>query len=621
MYTDYIKKIINPGSYARLFRYIRNHGLRHLGAMIRQGLTETTPQIIYERWFENHRLKDPKKQREYGFSRTPKISILVPAFNTDPVFLREMLDSVRNQTYGNWELCIADASTEEEPRQILQDYADRDPRIRITWLKKNEGISGNTNQALKLATGDYIGLLDHDDLVEPDLLYQVVLRLQDENTAIVYTDEDKYTRVERKGKISWVVTDPNFKPDFSPDLFLSHNYITHFYLVQADIARKTGGFHSAYDGAQDYDFMFRCMEILRQEHKKIRHVPRILYHWRMSENSTAEKPESKLYAYEAGRKAIADHLKREGYDATVEMTDMWGLYHTVFKPVGNPKISIIIPSKDHTADLDRAVRSIIEKSTWRNFEFIIVENNSELPETFAYYKKLERQYDFVKVIYWKGIFNYAAINNFGAKASDGDIFLLLNNDTELLNPDSLAEMAGLCSARRDVGAVGAKLLYADRTVQHAGIVLGFGGFAGHVFHGIGENDLGFMMRPMINCNYSAVTGACLMVRRDVYQEVGGLSEEFVVGLNDVDFCMKVRRAGYVNVYDAFARWFHYESKTRGYDEESPEKKKRLEGEIALFRKYWGQELAAGDPFYNPNFSIKAAPFTLLPDYPPPEQKD
>lgn len=606
-----LKKIVDPVSYKRLFAYVGKYGLKGIWGKFVSGWHEgEAVEDRYPDWFERHKASEEEleRQRNDSLPFQPVISILVPTYNTPEEFLRKMIDSVREQTYSGWELCIADGSTDTRTKQILKEYMALDNRIKVKWLKENYGISGNTNQALALASGDFIGLLDHDDFVEPDLLYEVVLKLQDSSVDIVYTDEDKTIRKKLKGKKTWIFTDPNFKPDFSIDLFRSHNYITHFFTVRADIMRQIGGFRREYDGSQDYDLMFRCIEEVWKRKSNIEHVARPLYHWRIHENSTAGNPESKMYCYEAGRKAIVSHLSRMGISAKVEHTNMWGLYHVIYETSGNPKLSVIIPNKDHTDDLKKCIASILEKSTYRNIEFIIVENNSEEEKTFAVYQELESLYDCVKVVYWKGIFNYAAINNFGAEAASGDYFLLLNNDTELISPDGIADMLGICM-REDVGIVGAKLLFEDDTIQHAGIVLGFGGFAGHVFSGIAENGLGYMMRPCINCNYSAVTGACLMVKKSVFKEVGGLTEEFVVGLNDVDFCLKVRSKNYLVVYDAFAKWHHYESKSRGY-EDTPEKKARLQGEIDLFRKYWGDVLEKGDPYYNRNFPVTIAPFTL-----------
>lgn len=593
-----VVRAINVSNLKRFFAYFFKHGFKGLKGKISSNLKKDVNE--YDRWFKSHRVEEEElaKQREVHFSYAPKFSILVPTYNTPEEFLRKMIESVTEQTYANVELCLADASTDAKTRKIITEYADKDERVKYTWLEKNAGISGNTNSALAIATGEYIGLLDHDDALEPDALYHVVKALQEKQYSILYTDEDK----SDENMTSFM--DPNFKPDYSPDLFRSHNYITHFFVVRKEIVDEVGGFNSEYDGAQDYDLMFRCIE----KAESIKHIPKILYHWRMHGGSTAENPESKLYAYEAGRKALAAHLERLGEKAVVEHTDMWGMYHPIYDVSDNPLLSIVIANKDHIKDLDNCIQSILHKSTYKNYEIIIVENNSTEDKTFRYYDKIQKEHSNIKVVKWEGIFNYSAINNLGVKNSKGEFILLLNNDTELISPDGLAEMIGMCK-RKDVGIVGARLLYPDETVQHAGIVLGFGGFAGHVFTGIGRNDFGYMVRAKINCNYNAVTAACLLTKRSVWNEVNGLDEGFVVALNDVDFCLRVREKGYVVVYDAYAEWFHYESKSRGY-EDTPEKKERFNGEVKRFRERWKNLLSVSDIYYNENFTVEAAPFTL-----------
>lgn len=557
----------------------------------------------YDAWFKFHRITESEleEQRKYVFDYQPKISILVPTYKTDIKMLHEMIGSVIGQSYSNWELCIADGSMEDgELKTVLQEYAAKDGRIKVRFLASNDGISGNTNMALEMATGDFIALLDHDDTLELDALYEVVKVLQDKTVDMVYTDEDKVTEDLSEFK------DPNFKPDFSIDLLRSHNYITHLLVIKKSLLDIVGGFNSKYDGAQDFDLVLRCSE----QAKNIKHVAKPLYHWRMSAGSTAENPKSKLYCYEAGRAALEAHLERVGLEGNVELAGkkLWGLYHVTYKVPGNPLVSIVIANKDHTKDLNKAITSIQKKSTYRNIEFIVVENNSTEKKTFAYYEKIQKKYDNVKVIYWDREFNYSLINNFGVEHANGEYILLLNNDTEMITPTAIEEMLGIC-ARPDVGIVGAKLLYGDKTIQHAGVVIGFGGYAGHVFHAKPRYDLGYMMRPRINCNYSAVTAACLLTKKSVYDEVGGLTEEFVVAGNDVDYCLKVREKDLLVVYNAFAEWFHYESKSRGY-EDTPEKKARFDGEVAKFQKRWGHVLEAGDPFYNKNFPVTVAPFAL-----------
>lgn len=604
-------KHITPANIFATLRYIARNGFSGLKDAILRALHGDALSSVYPIWFKRHQAtgKELAQQKKAVFAHAPTISVVVPTYNTPVDLLKEMVDSVRAQSYSHWELCIADGSLGNRAvRGELEAYAKRDGRIKVQFLDENHGISGNSNAALALATGDIVGFLDHDDTVEPDLLYEIAKAFQEDGADIVYTDEDKIMEPD------WTPTDPNFKPDFSMDLFRSHNYITHFFACRKTIVDEVGGFRPEFDGSQDYDLMFRCIEKAR----KIVHVPKVLYHWRMVATSTAADPRSKMYCYEAGRKAIQAHLERIGVKGHVEIIpDMWGMYHTTYEVAGNPLVSIIIPNKDLTPSLDKCIRSIQTKSTYRNFEIVVVENNSAEGKTFEYYDRIQKEFSNVRVVVWKNGFNYSAINNFGATFAKGEYLLLLNNDTELASPTALEEMLGICM-RKEVGVVGAKLLYADDTIQHAGIVIGFGqeigGYAGHVFTGIRRLDLGYMFRPRVNCNYSAVTGACLMTRKSVFEEVGGLREEFAVACNDVDYCLKVREKGYLVVYNAFAEWYHDESKTRGY-EDTPEKKERFLGEVRKFQKIWAKILREGDPYYNRNFPIDYQPFMLRIDEP------
>ena len=592
-------KYMKPEYVKKMADYIRKYGVKNIKQYIKRAVDKTGKP--YEEWYEENRVTEEElqKQRETVFEKQPLISIVVPTYKTPIHFLREMMDSVVNQSYSNWELCIADGSEGDvKVEQELERYHQQDSRIKYKILEKNLGIAGNTNEALELAVGDYIGLFDHDDLLTPNALYEVVNALQETEYDILYTDEDKITGDGSKH------LDPNFKPDFSMDLFRSNNYITHFFVVKKEIMDKVGGFRSEYDGAQDYDLMFRCIENATQ----IKHIPMILYHWRVHMNSVAGDPASKMYAYEAGKKAIEDHLKRMNIDATVEHTGLLGMYHVKYAIDGNPKISVIIPNKDHVEDLDKCIRSLYQVNTYKNFEIIIIENNSEKKETFQYYESLKKQHENVKVVTWGNEFNYSAINNFGVKYAEGDYFLFLNNDTEMITRDALEEMLGCCM-REEVGAVGAKLLYADNTVQHAGVVIGFDNYAGHVNMGIGRDDYGYMGRARMNCNYSAVTAACMMTKKELFDQVGGFDEQFVIACNDVDYCLKLRELNKLIVFDAFSEWHHYESKSRGY-EDTAEKKERFEKEKAKFQKKWQKVLDEGDPFYNKNFPITEAPFTL-----------
>lgn len=555
----------------------------------------------YRRWIRKRMpgTAELARQRAESFAYQPLFSILVPLYETEEHYLRELVRSVQAQTYPNWELCLSDGSRDSERlRNIVAGMSEKDKRIR--YIAEDQGplgISENTNQALRLAEGDYIVLGDHDDLFTPDAMYECVKALNEKKADVIYTDEDK---TDAKGSDFF---EPNFKPDFNIDLLRSNNYICHMFVASRRLVDQVGGFDSEYNGAQDYDFILRCVE----RAKVVHHIPKVLYRWRSHVGSTAEMPEMKLYAFEAGRRAIEAHYKRLGLDAKVTRGDDWGFYRTDYAIKGEPLISIIIPNKDHIEDLKKCMTSIDEKSTYRNYEYIIVENNSEQEETFAYYRELEQR-DNVKVLYWDKEFNYSAINNFGVEQSHGEYVLLLNNDTEMINPDCLEQMLGYCQ-REDVGAVGARLYYEDGTIQHAGVVIGFGGIAGHAFVGLSEEEGLYQSRTKVACDYSAVTAACLMTKRSVYDQVGGLEEGFKVAFNDIDFCMKIRQTGKLVVYNANAKLYHYESKSRGL-EDTPEKVERFNREIRLFHERWPEILEKGDPYYNVNLALDKADFSL-----------
>ena len=557
--------------------------------------------IPYEEWLKNHQVthEELERQKTHVFEYSPKISLIVPTYQTPLNYFHQMVESVLNQSYSNWELCIAEGSVDNEKlKSIIKGYADKDSRIKYKILDKNLGIAGNSNEALGMATGDYIALFDHDDLLTLDALFEVVQSVQKTKYDIIYTDEDKVD-----GDLIEYM-DPNFKPDWSPHLFCSHNYITHLFVVKKTILDEVGGFREEFEGSQDYDLMFRCIE----KANSIKHIPRILYHWRVHDNSVAGVPESKMYAYEAGRRAIEEHYKRTGVKASVEIMELWGMYHTIYATPGDPLLSIIIPNKDHIGELKVCLNSLMKQNSYENYEVVIVENNSVQKETFDYYKKIQEKHNHIKVVFWEGEFNYSAINNYGVLHAKGDYFLFLNNDTKLISPTGISELLGCCM-QKDVGVVGAKLLYKDNTVQHVGVVIGFGGFAGHISTGIHKNSFGYMVRARINSNYSAVTAACMMVKREVFEEVGGFTEDFKVGINDVDFCLKVRETGKLVVFNAHSLWYHYESKSRGY-ETTPEKQRRFEEEIRLFRERWSRVLEEGDPYYNKNFIVELGPFML-----------
>lgn len=555
----------------------------------------------YDEWFNATKVTEEEleRQRNTKFEFAPMISIIVATFNTKEEYLKEMIDSVRNQSYSNWQLCIGDGSTNDSVEKYVKEHYGDDSRIVFKKLEKNYGISGNMNGALELVTGDYVGLFDHDDLLTPDCLYEFVASMQEVHHDCVYSDEDKLNDKTKKFE------DPHFKPDFSIDLLCSHNYITHFFVVNMDIVRKVGGMRSEYDGSQDHDFIFRCVEQANSVH----HVPKILYHWRMHPLSTAMDPESKMYCYTSGKKAIESHFKRVGIDATVEMLPrpLYGMYHCKYKVKDHPLVSILIPNYNHKDLLKGCIESLMNVNTYSNMEIVIVENNSTEQEIFDYYKELEETYSNVKVIYYEGDFNYSKINNYGVKYTHGEYILFLNNDTKVIEPDSIEDMLGVCQ-REDVGVVGAKLLYEDDTVQHCGVVVGYHGYATAAFSLIDRNDFGYMGRPRVSWDVSAVTAACLMTKREIFDEVDGFDEDFKVACNDVDLCLKIRSLNKWIVEDVFSVWYHYESKSRGL-EDTPEKQARFQSEIARFQKKWPEILKNGDPFHNPNFDLDKGPFT------------
>lgn len=604
------KKNVGKGVFARIKNIVRKvrYSLNYNGLMItckiikRKIFAKRTNKVMeYNHWYQNHKVSDEEltKQREKSFDFEPVFSIIVPLYETDEKFLKELIASVKAQSYEKWELCFSDGSKDNSRlKGILKPFMEEDNRIKYIDAKKGPlGISENTNQALELATGEYIVLGDHDDLFAPNALYECAKALNKKNYDVIYTDEDK---IDFDGKKHF---EPNFKPDFNIDLLRSNNYICHMFVASRKLIDEVGLFDHSFDGAQDYDFILRCVD----KAEDIYHIPKILYHWRSHMASTASSPEAKLYAFEAGKRALEAHYKRCGLEATVESIEEYGFYRTNYKIIGNPKISIVIPNKDHIEDLMKCMDSIDRLSDYRNYEFVIVENNSTEDRTFEFYKSIEDREN-VRVLYWDKEFNYSAINNFGVEATEGDYILLLNNDTEIINPDCLTQMLGYCQ-REDVGIVGARLYYEDGSIQHAGVVIGFGGIAGHAFVGLYEEDNLYMSRTKVACDYSAVTAACLMVKKNIFYEVEGLDESFKVAFNDVDFCMKVRELGKLVVYNPNAMLYHYESKSRGY-EDTPEKQARFAGEIERFSKKWPEILAKGDPYYNENLALDKADFSV-----------
>lgn len=557
----------------------------------------------YEAWLARHKVdkRTLRRQKHATFAQKPLISIVIPLYCTPLPYLKELLESVRRQSYENWQLCLADGSPDDKAKEFIEKHYGREKRIVYRKLEENGGISVNTNEAVALATGEYLMLCDHDDTLEPDALYEIVKAINDTGADVLYTDEDK---VSMDGQHYF---DPNFKPDFNLFRLRENNYICHIFVVKKSLTDETGLLRSEFDGAQDFDFILRCCE----KAQKITHIPKVLYHWRCHMDSTAADPSSKAYAYEAGRKAVREHYQRLGIDAKVEMTERPGWYRSHVKVQGNPLISVIIPNKDHTDDLELCLFSMTRKSTYRNYEILIVENNSEKEETFEYYKKLPDRYPKARVLTWEKEFNYSAINNFAAKEAKGEYLLFLNNDVEILTPDWMEEMLQNCQ-QEDVAAVGAKLYYPDDTIQHAGVVLGLGGIAGHIMCRASREDPGYFGRMISVQEISAVTAACMMVKKSDFDAVGGLDETFQVAFNDIDLCMKFRAAGKKIIFTPYAELYHYESKSRGL-EDTPEKQFRFDKEVKRFQEKWAQQLEMGDPYYSPNLSVTEGDCSLRED--------
>ena len=748
------------------WEYFQKHGLRALFKKSVHKIQNIQDDYDYNEWYKKVRITDEElaKQRESAadFAMQPTFSIVIPVYATPEKFLRRMLDSIREQTYPTFEVCLVDATPYAKiqhdpaqgrtPQEVLAEYAAADSRFRYETLKENLGIAENTNAAIRMATGDFIVLADHDDELEPQALYECVRAINAHpDVQVLYSDEDKVDFEDI------YYFEPHFKTDFNPDLLRSVNYICHLFVARRsllDAIAETAADgrkiyeRSAYDGAQDYDLILRAtekaqameqarlasfanasdgnavtsaqqsdnaqvatasadtststrdvadvdsqtstagmqqgvagqtsaaemsaqpaisaalnpldQELLRQGRftsSNIIHIPMVLYHWRAHQASTAQHPEAKLYAFEAGARAVYDHCKRIGLPIKkVEQGITYGFYHPIYENQ-QPLISVVIPNKDHSADLDKAITSL-SAGNYKNLEFIIVENNSDQAETWAYYEALKNRFpeelpaDFVdpaisgamrtsetstadsksetsnpaqvsayhsaaasvlpqpvvKVVKWDGPFNYSAINNYGVQFTHGQYLLFLNNDIEEIDPDSIDEMIGYVQ-REDVGICGARLLYPDEDIQHAGVIMGMGGIAGAAFVRTHDSDLSYMHRAKCIQDYSCVTAACLLTKRSLFDEVGGFTEKLAVAFNDVDYCMKVRALGKLVVYNPYAKFYHYESKSRGM-EDTPEKLARFHSEILTFGTTWKDILRDGDPYYSPALTFRKANFAL-----------
>lgn len=555
--------------------------------------------------YETYRLetipskKTLENQKKETFAYMPVFDIVVPLYKTPIPYLSEMIRSVQEQTYSKWKLYLSDGSGKKsELRETLKAYSAKDERIVVLHNEEDLNIAENTNRALHEASDDFLLFLDHDDILEPNALYECVKVLNENpNTEFIYTDEDK---VSTDGGEYY---QPHFKPNFNLEYLRSINYINHLCVVKRTLFEMVGDLDSEYNGAQDYDFVLRCIE----KTKQIVHIPKVLYHWRIHPTSVNGELDFKSIAYAAGRKALLAHYKRLGIEADVEVVYP-GIYRSIYQWKSKPLVSIIIANKDQKEVLEKCVESLEQESNYRNFEIIIIENNSEQEKTFQYYEELQNKYENIYLYTYKDEFNYADIQNFAVGKAKGEYLLLLNNDTWLENPNSIYEMLMYCM-REDVGIVGSRLLYPDDTIQHAGVIVGLGGVAGHAFLGERRDAPGYFCRLLCTQEYSAVTAACLMVKKAIYQEVGGMDIGLKVAFNDVDFCMRVGERGYRIVYQPFSVWYHDESKTRG-PEDTEEKIERFSKEIAYFQKRWTSFLQKGDPAYNPNLALDRHDFAL-----------
>lgn len=584
--------------------YVKENGIKKsfkkAKSVLLKGKCYASMNEDYQKWIKKNEPteKELQEQRKHHFSYEPKISVVIPMYHTNETFFLELVHAFQSQTYSNFEVCLADGSKEKNDN--LEKMVKDDNRFCYRFLGRPGGISDNTNEALKMATGEYIAFMDHDDLLPAFALFEVVKAInENKEVDFIYTDEDNITNQHKR-------KNPHLKPDFSPDTLRSYNYICHFVVVKKTLFDKVGFLNSQLDGAQDYDFVLRATE----KAQKIVHIPKILYHWRAHENSTSQNTSSKSYTGLAGQKAIENHLERMKLKGRVIPQELPGTYQVQYDIVENPKISILIPNKDSREDLKKCIDSILT-STYQNYEIIVIENNSVDQETFRFYEELKKN-DQIKVVTFEtDEFNFSSINNFGRKYATGQYLLFLNNDVEIITKDWLENMLGLCQ-RDDVGIVGAKLLYYDNTVQHAGVIIGMGGVAGHIHKDIKDEEYGYFSRASLINNYYAVTAACLMIKAKIFDEVKGFDETLKVAFNDVDLCMKVREKNYLVVYTPYAKLYHYESKSRGY-EDTKEKKERFAKEIQTFQSKWKERLRQGDPYFNINLRLDTATFCIRTD--------
>lgn len=549
----------------------------------------------YPDWFKEHKATPGalEKQSKIVFPHAPLFSVIVPLYNTPLTFFGDMVESVKSQSYANWELILVNASpNNRELRNRVAQVTNADGRIKAIDLSENKGISENTNAGIEIASGDFISFFDHDDVLEPDLLFSYAEAIENnKDVDLLYCDEDK---LMPDGKLA----QPFFKPDFNIDLLRNNNYICHMLTIRKSLLDQIEPNTKEFDGAQDHNLTLRAVEKARS----IYHVPKVLYHWRLSETSTAANADSKPYATIAGIKAVQSHLDRLGLKATVEQSRRPFTYKVTYDvPDPHPLVSIIIPTKDNVKILDTCIQSIVNKTTYDNYEIVLIENNSTEKETFKYYSKIQDRYpDVLRVITWEQEFNFSKLMNFGVKHAKGDYLLLLNNDTEVITPNWIETMLGIC-AREDVGAVGVKLYYPDNTIQHAGLCV-TGGVAGHLCQNMPKNNWGYFALNDAQQDFSAVTAACMMTKREEYKKVAGFTEELQVAFNDVDFCLKLREINKLVVYTPEVELYHYESISRGA-ENNTKRKIRFHKEVAYMNYRWAGYYVKGDPYMNPNFTI------------------
>ncbi len=582
----------------RLVMFIHRYGFRPLFARIKRRFK--SPFKRFSLWRISK--KERRAQNAAVFDKPIVFSVLVPLYNTPLVFLNELIGSLKDQTYRRWELCFADGSDADhaDVGKLCRRLTAGDTRIRYSRLPKNMGISENTNACLRMATGDYFVLLDHDDLLHPSALYYMAEAINRTDADLLYSDETTFSKHPTDAYFH------HYKPDFSPDLLRSINYICHLTVFSRTLQETVGYFRSDYDGSQDYDMILR----LSEQAKRIVHIPRLLYFWRAHAASVAGDISAKPYVLDAAKRAIAEHLKRVNLPGEVLDGPVISTYRIAYALKGTPKISIIIPNKDHLTDLQRCLSSVYSLSTYPNFEIIIVENGSEKSETFDYYTEQTNLHSNLRVVTWSKGFNFSAICNFGAEMADGQYLVMLNNDIEIITPDWLEQLL-MYAQRDDVGAVGAKLYYPDDTIQHAGVILGVGGLAGHSHKGRDRKDSGYVNRAVLVQDLSAVTAALMMIPKKVFDEVTGFDPGYAVAFNDVDLCMKIRQKGYNIVFTPFCEAYHCESKSRGL-EDSDEKIARFNSEVDRFMERWSAEVSAGDPYYNPNLDLTNEHFAPKP---------